>query len=431
MKTNRPRCPVCDDLMKKNGTASKDTTHWRCTTCNASSTRTTQTAAVKAATFRTLIDWTTSTRPLDDVAATQHVTARTLQRRFTWCWYINIPHTPDPYRIHDQIFIDGTYLAGGCLLIAATATHVIDWHWCKRETTTSYTELLTGIAAPLLVTTDGGQGAQSAIRTCWPTTTVQRCLVHVQRVVRRHTTSRPRTSAGKTLYRLVLTLTGIRDFDQAAAWTTRLHDLGTVYDGYINERTAADPRTTPGRRNWTWTRAWVRKAYNSLLTVYRRGHLFNYLEVPARMPDSKIPPPVFKATANTLEGGVNAMIEHLARADRGLTAEHQRTVIDWWLHLHTQIPDDPVRIAEDQRRGRPHSPKHKACSQLKTGHRLTTVGQPPTTPRLTPPANTLWECERAGSADDTPVKDTYNPRVTRDGLRARVRLTAHAGNPPQ
>lgn len=336
--------------MKKNGTTSKGTTRWRCTTCNASSTRTTQTTAVKAATFRTFIDWTTSTRPLDDVAATQHVTARTLQRRFTWCWYIRVPHTPYPHRVHDQIFIDGTYLAGGCLLIAATATHVIDWHWCRRETTASYTELLTGIAAPLLVTTDGGQGAQSAIKALWPATPIQRCLVHVQRVVRRHTTSKPRTPAGKTLYRLALKLTRIRDLDQAAAWITRLHDFGTVYDDYLNEKTAADPRTTPGRRNWTWTHARVRKAHNSLLTVYRRGHLFNYLEIPTRLPAGDTPP-MFKATTNTLEGGVNAMIKNLARAHRGLTAEHQRTVIDWWLHLHTQIPDDTVRIAGDQRWG--------------------------------------------------------------------------------
>lgn len=336
--------------MKKNGTTSKGTTRWRCTTCNASSVRTTQSDAIRAAEFRTFITWATSTRSLTQLATDTGTSISTLQRRFTWCWYIRVPHTPDPHRIHDQIFIDGTYLAGGCLLIAATATHVIDWHWCRRETTASYTELLTGIAAPLLVTTDGGQGAQSAIKALWPATPIQRCLVHIQRVVRRHTTSRPRTPAGKTLYRLALKLTRVRDLDEAAAWITRLHDFGTVYDDYLNEKTTADPATTPGRRNWTWTHARVRKAYNSLLTVYRRGHLFNYLEIPTRLPAGD-PPPVFKPTTNTLEGGINAMIKTLARAHRGLTAEHQRTVIDWWLHLHTQIPDDPVRIAGDQRWG--------------------------------------------------------------------------------
>lgn len=188
---------------------------------------------------------------------------------------------------------------------------------------------MTGIAAPLLITTDGGQGAQSAIKTRWPATPIQRCLAYVQRVVRRHTTSRPRTPAGKTLYRLAPKLTAIRDLDQAAAWITRLHDVGTVYADYLNEKTAADPRTTPGRRNWTWAHARVRKAYNSLLTVYRRRHLFNYLEVPARLPASDTPPPVFKPTTNMLEGGINAMIKNLARAHHGLTGEHQRTVIDW------------------------------------------------------------------------------------------------------
>ena len=30
---------------------------------------------------------------------------------------------------------------------------------------------------------------------------------------------------------------------------------------------------------------------------------------------------------------------------------HQRTVMDWWLYLHTEVPDDPVKIARDQRWG--------------------------------------------------------------------------------
>ncbi|OOD29618.1 hypothetical protein BWP03_09585, partial [Corynebacterium jeikeium] len=66
----------------------------------------------------------------------------------------------------------------GCLLIAASKTHVINWTWARQETTAAYTELLRPIAAPLVAVTDGGQGAQSAIHHCWPTTRIQRCLVH-------------------------------------------------------------------------------------------------------------------------------------------------------------------------------------------------------------------------------------------------------------
>ncbi|MFW9215732.1 hypothetical protein ACOJA0_11420, partial [Corynebacterium amycolatum] len=54
-------------------------------------------------------------------------------------------------------------------------------HLLKRNKTwdtSAYTELLRPIAAPLIAVTDGGQGAQSAIHHCWPTTRIQRCLVH-------------------------------------------------------------------------------------------------------------------------------------------------------------------------------------------------------------------------------------------------------------
>ncbi len=337
--------------MKKNGTTSKGTTRWRCTTCGSTTTRTTQTTATHAATFRAFITWATGTTSLAQFATDQATSISTLQRRFSWCWYIQVPHTPDPARVHDQIFIDGTYLAGGCLLIAASTDHVIDWHWCRGETTTAYTELLRHIPAPVLVTTDGGQGAQSAIKKLWPDTHIQRCLVHIQRTIRRHTTSRPRTDAGQTLYRLALKLTRIRDLDQAADWVTRLHDFSTVYADWLNEKTPVDPRSHPSGRRWIWTHARVRKAHNSLLSVYRRGHLFAYLTVADQLTDDGENPPPLKSSTNTLEGGINAQIKHLARAHRGLTAEHQRTVIDWWLHLHTQIPDDPVRIAGDQRWG--------------------------------------------------------------------------------
>ncbi|OMP99959.1 IS256 family transposase, partial [Corynebacterium amycolatum] len=93
------------------------------------------------------------------------------------------------------------------------------------------------IAPPLCVVLDGGQGAYSAIKTCWPTTRIQRCLVHAQRVVRRYTTSRPRTDAGKAIYALALKLTKITTVDQARDWTLRLHNFGQVFKAFLNEKT--------------------------------------------------------------------------------------------------------------------------------------------------------------------------------------------------
>ncbi len=70
------------------------------------------------------------------------VSSRILQRRFQPFWLIVVPDPTLAHagRVYDQVFIDGTYTAGGCLLAAATIDNVIAWHWCKHETTAAYTD---------------------------------------------------------------------------------------------------------------------------------------------------------------------------------------------------------------------------------------------------------------------------------------------------
>lgn len=112
--------------MKKNGTTSKGTTRWRCTTptCGASTTKTRPDLTHKH-NFTHFITYITGTQSLTDYATTLGVTRWTLTRRFATYWYINVPNHPDPHRIYDQILIDGIYTADGCLLIASTTTHII------------------------------------------------------------------------------------------------------------------------------------------------------------------------------------------------------------------------------------------------------------------------------------------------------------------
>ena len=346
MTTNRPSCPLCGNNTKKNGTTSKSTTRWRCTHCGHSFTRNTQTHNKNTATMALFIQWATGTQSLTTFAAHHGVTRQTMHHRFRWCWWIIPTPTIDSFRIHDQIFLDATYLKSGCLLIAASKTHVINWTWARHETTAAYTELLRPIAAPLIAVTDGGQGAQSAIHHCWPTTRIQRCLVHAQRTVRRHTTSNPRTDAGKTLYRLALKLTRITDLDQASTWVTHLHEFDHTYREWMNEKTTIkDPAT--GAYTKVYTHQRVRAAYQSLLSLHRRDLLFTYLQPPP----TTIDPDNLAATTNSLESGINAPIKELARRHRRLSLPHQRTVMDWWLYLHTEVPDNPVKIARDQRWG--------------------------------------------------------------------------------
>ena len=333
--------------MKRNGTTSKGTTRWRCKICGASTTKT-RSDITNQTVFRQFIEHCTSTTALRQNAKDAGISHSTMKRRFSWCWLIDVPdptlaHTG---RVYDQVFIDGTYTAGGCLLVAATFDHVIAWHWCTHETTRDYQQLCERIPAPLIAVIDGGQGAASAIKKCWPGTTIQRCLVHAQRVVRRYTTATPRTDAGRAIYQLALNLTKITDFDEAAAWGAQLHEYGNVYRDWMNQKTfTTDPATR--QRTWSWTHERTRKAYNSLNHLWRNNLLFVYLEPPDGVLDANR----IKSTTNSLEGGINAQLKLLARTHRGRSGEHQRRMLEWWLYLQTELPDDPVEIARQSNWG--------------------------------------------------------------------------------
>lgn len=60
------------------------------------------------------------------------------------------------------------------------------WQWCNTEKIAAWKALLDQVPAPDAVVVDGGPGLLAALRACWPEARVQRCLVHVQRDVRRH-----------------------------------------------------------------------------------------------------------------------------------------------------------------------------------------------------------------------------------------------------
>lgn len=331
--------------MKKNGTTTKGTTRWRCTspTCGASTTKTRPDHQLSAD-FNTFISCICGNASITETAAHHNISRRSLERRFNTFWFIDIDHDIDTARIYDQIFIDGTYTGAGCLLIAATRNHVVNWVWAHHETTAAYQQLLEPLQAPVMVVLDGGRGAYYAIKQTWPTTRIQRCLVHAQRVVRRHLTSRPRTDAGKTLYKLALDLTRITTIDQAAQWTAHLQQFDTVYRTWMDEKTLS---ITTGKREYTHLS--VRKAYNSLKHLYQQQWLFSFLQPPQTPTTNNYQ---WASTTNSLEGGINAQLKLLTRLHRGRSGERQRRMLEWWLYLHTENPRPPIEIAKQQNWGR-------------------------------------------------------------------------------
>lgn len=295
----------------------------------------------RAAQLDRFVGWLMGSRTQADLGGG---TGRAFRHEHAWCWNLD-PVVPVTGEIYDEVQVDGTYLSGGwCLLLAIDGTTgtVIAWQWCDTEKSAAWTALLERIPPPRVVVTDGGAGLASALRTCWPDTLVQRCLVHVQRNVRRELTTRPRTDAGRTLRAISLALTRITTREQATAWEVRLHQWHQVYGDLINTKTYLhQARTRPSwaRTNatWWWTHERLRHAYRLLERLTRQDVLFTYLR--EDLDGLGISP-----TTNRIEGGANHPIKDLLRRHRGMTDAHRRRATEWWCYLHSTNPAPPATL---------------------------------------------------------------------------------------
>lgn len=295
----------------------------------------------RAAQLDRFVAWLMGSRTQADLGGGS---GRTFRHEHAWCWNVD-PAAGITGEIYDEVQLDGTYLTGGwCLLLAidgATGT-VIAWQWCDTEKTAAWLALLERIPAPRVAVIDGGAGLASALRSCWPDTLVQRCVVHVQRNVRRELTTRPRSDAARTLRAISLALTRVKTREQATAWEVRLHEWHQVYAEVINEKThLKDARTRPAwaRRNasWWWTHDRLRTAYRLLERLTKQDVLFTYLR-------EEFDAMSINATTNRIEGGANHPIKDLLRRHRGMTDDHRRRAVEWWCYLHSTKPAPPASL---------------------------------------------------------------------------------------
>ncbi|AFI62258.1 transposase [Bifidobacterium animalis subsp. animalis MCC 1489] len=204
--------------MKKNGHDRLGSQRWMCTDCNA-------TRGVRHYRRRdrgelsAFLAW-----PFGPAA--QPGPSRTFRRRTAGCWRIHPRLEPDGVVRH-VLMADGTYLRHGrCLLTAIDGASgaVVAFRWCRHENTADYLALFEKIPAPNVLVCDGMRGIETAARSAWPSTRIQRCLVHVRRDCVNDLTHRPRLQAGRELKRLADALVTIREPDHAAHRSALPHD---------------------------------------------------------------------------------------------------------------------------------------------------------------------------------------------------------------
>lgn len=323
------RCPLCGERMKRNGTTSAGTQRWRCRSCGASAVNRYRRDA-DAERLSLFLGWLLSKRTQGEMGLPAR-TFRAATSRFWRIW----PVSPVCDEVHRVVHVDGIWLKRRCVVLIALsgAENVIGWHLARSESTAAWAALMSRIAPPDVVVTDGGGGIEKARREQWPETRVQRCTFHAFEQVKRCTTTRPRTQAGVDLYAIAKKLLKVGDADGAAAWMAAFAGWCSDYDAFLRERTVVD-----GVSKFKHER--LRKARRGLERPCREGTLFTYLD--ADLAEGGDMP----ATNNAIEGGVNRQIRAVLDGHRGMRLDHMVKAVFWYCASRLERPPTPAEILE-------------------------------------------------------------------------------------
>lgn len=347
-------CVVCRIKLVKNGRNRAGNQRWRCPSCGASSLRKREDRS-QLFTLLRFIDWLLGKDNQADADGTR--TGRSFRRRTQWCWELR-PRIKITGEVYDVLQIDGFNLrTGWCILVASCRGKVVASQWCSRESQAAWAALFQRLPAPRVVVCDGGPGLHAALNAHWPGTRIQRCLVHLQRNVRKYVTTKSKTAAGKGLWGLARKLTKVTTAEDAEEWTRLL----LAWEGEFLHLTKARtyrkeateiPSWVRTTQTWWYTHQRLRSGHQVLRRVIRSGHLFTFL-------DPKLAALGVPSTTNEIEGGINSQMRLLLLHHRGMREAHQRRAIEWWLYLHSEFPNPGRVLAEHQpQQARPSRPRH-------------------------------------------------------------------------
>lgn len=315
---NVRRCPVCGASMKRNGKTGAGSQRWRCRSCGASATFRIDNSAKRLEEF---LRWLMSRSRQADMPGG----GRTFRRRTAEFWEIwpMPPKVEAPSRV---VYVDAIAIGRARVLIACDDSHVLGWYLARSENSRAYAALMSRIAEPEMVVSDGGSGFERARRRAWPGAEHQRCTVHAARQVVRYTTKRPRTEAGRELLGLAGALPHVTTLKEAEGWRDLFLGWCGRWAGFLAEEAVGED----GRPHLVHER--LVKARRSLVRLLNQGALFTHLD-PALAAEGPLP-----ATNNRIEGGVNAQIRALLRDHRGMSLERRLKAAFWWCYEHSPNP---------------------------------------------------------------------------------------------
>lgn len=249
----------------------------------------------------------------------KNINPRTLRYHYRCLWQEDIKQKTIDIT-NQNLIIDGFFLNKNCVvLIARIIKKVVGWKFCERENYLNWFNFLSSLKGqPLSVTCDGQKGMIKAIREVFPQTLIQRCIFHLLLRTRQLLTLNPKSLAGKQLNNLIKRIPKISTNQDLSNLIKEYKYFNLYFNDFLKEKTFNSNTNYLNKRKWFYTHSNIRSANYQLR--HNLPYFFRFLTHPS------IP-----KTTNTLEGGINSVLQELLHRHRGLLLDKQIYLVKTFL----------------------------------------------------------------------------------------------------
>ena len=270
--------------------------------------------------FKWFKDWIIGRQTLLQISKSSGYSERSLNRYFAE--YLSKPPVLS-VRPSEKVnlLIDGTYFRNDLCLIIYRDNNIKFTQLYRLTSGERYEEIREDLANLLKlgvqiesITCDGHRALLKAVKKECKHVIVQRCLVHIQRMCRIWLSSRPKSTAGYELKKIVGVLHKIKNQDDWGYWIVSLINWYREYESFINEKSY---NSLTGR--YWYKHKMIRRSFTTIKRAL--PNMFHYLQ------NDRIP-----KTTNGLESFFGHLKSHLV-VHRGLSKQHRKSFITWYLYL--------------------------------------------------------------------------------------------------
>lgn len=220
-----------------------------------------------------------------------------------------------------NLLIDGTYFTNDLCLILYRDNTIKFTQLYRFSDGERYEELKEDLENLLLlgvqiesITCDGHRALLRAIRKVCPHVTLQRCVIHVQRMCRIWLSSNPKSIPGQELRKIVSTLHLIQSKQELSYWLLELANWDRRHHEFVHEKTV-----NPITGKFWYKHKLLRRSFHVLKSAL--PNLFAYLDNP-RIPKS----------TNGLESFFGHLKTNL-NIHRGLSKANRKSFLRWYLYF--------------------------------------------------------------------------------------------------